>query len=258
LIVSFRRLRPARPICALDIETTGTDPWADRVVELGVVRVAQDGRTRVLSQRFNPGRPVPPEAVAVHGLTDNRLRHKPPFRAVAPGLREFLADADLVGFDLSFDLSFLTAEFARAGVAFDLAGRAVLDAFTVFRRREPRDLAAAVRFYLGRTHGGAHSAPADAWAALRVLDAQLGRYPDLPVDPVGLHRRLVDVDVAGRLRRDAAGRVVLGFGKHRGRPLGEVDPAYLRWVLENVPLLADARGRIEAAAVGRGTGPSRP
>jgi DNA polymerase-3 subunit epsilon len=61
------------------------------------------------------------------------------------------------------------------------------------------------------------------------------------------------VDVGGRLRKDAAGRVVLGFGKHAGRPLADVartDPSYLSWVLATVPLLDDARQRILRAANG--------
>jgi DNA polymerase III subunit epsilon len=247
---AFRRLRPARPLCALDLETTGTDPWADRVVEVGIVRVEPDGRETVLRQRVYPGRPVPPAATAIHGLTDTDLQDMPPFRAVAPAVATSLANADLVGFNLPFDLACLTAEFVRAGVPFDLSGRSVVDAYTIFRRHEPRGLAAAVRFYLGRDHTEAHDAAADARAALEVLVAQLDRYPDLPADPAALHRALVEVDVGGRFRRDGDGRIVFGFGKYRGRDLTEVahdDAAYLSWVLGNVPLLADADALIREA-----------
>ena len=50
----------------------------------------------------------------------------------------------------------------------------------IFHRKEPRDLTAAVRFYLDRDHEGAHSAEADVTATAEVLDAQLERYSDLP------------------------------------------------------------------------------
>jgi DNA polymerase-3 subunit epsilon len=246
----FRRLRPAGPVCALDVETTGTDPATDRIIEVGVVRVEPDGHARVLSQLIDPGRPVPPPATTVHGLTDGHLAGRPGFAAIAPGLLSFLGGADLVGFHLPFDLLVLTAEFARAGMEFDLAGRAVLDALAIFRRKEPRDLAAAVRLYLGRRHRGGHRAVADAAAALEVLDAQLARYPDLPARPEDLHRRLVEVDVAGRFRRGPGGAPVFAFGKHRGRPLAEVaaaDPGYLRWLLKCVPLLPDAADLVRVA-----------
>jgi hypothetical protein len=86
-----------------------------------------------------------------------------------------------------------------------------------------------------------------------VLDAQVSRY-GLPGSPAELHRMFVEVDVAGRLRKAPDGTVVLGFGKHARRPLAEVaraDPAYLAWVLANVPLLDDARQIIGRAAAGR-------
>ena len=246
----FRRLRPVRPVCALDVETTGVDPRTDRVVEVGVVRVEPDGRLTTLAQLVDPGRTIPPAATAIHGLADGDVAGRPPFAAIAPGLLAFLDGADLVGFHLAFDLLVLAAEFGRAGLALDLAGRAVLDALTVFRRKEPRDLAAAVRFYLGRDHRDGHRAAADARAALDVLDAQLARYPDLPARPEDLHRRLVEVDVASRLRLGADGRPALAFGRHRGRPLADVaaiDPGYLDWVLEAIPLLSDAADLIRAA-----------
>jgi hypothetical protein len=49
-----------------------------------------------------------------------------------------------------------------------------------FHKREPRDLAAALRFYRGMEHEGAHMAEADVLAALLVLDGQADRYDDLP------------------------------------------------------------------------------
>jgi DNA polymerase-3 subunit epsilon len=199
---------------------------------------------------IDPGRPIPAAATAVHGLADRDVAGRPAFAAIATGLLSFLDGADLVGFNLPFDLLVLAAELARAGLAFDLAGRAVLDALAVYRRKEARDLAAAVRFYLGREHPGAHRAAADAAAALEVLDAQLAKYWDLPARPEDLHRWLVDVDVAGRFRRGAGGRPMFAFGKHRGRPLADVataDPGYLRWLLRTVPLLSDAADLVRAA-----------
>lgn len=114
-----------------------------------------------------------------------------------------------------YDLPVLAAEFARVGVPFPLAGRAIIDAYRVFTRREPRDPAAAVRFYTGRDHANAHSA-ADVWATAQVLAAQVARYPDLPADPSGPHRLLVEVDVGGRFRRGPGREVVPGFGKFQG------------------------------------------
>jgi DNA polymerase-3 subunit epsilon len=223
----------------------------DRVVEVAVVRVGPDGGRTTFHHRVDPGVPIPASATRVHGITDRDVDGRPHFAAIAADLLGVLAGADLAGFGISrFDLPLLAAEFGRAGLAFPLARRAVVDALTVFHRQERRDLIAAVKLYLGRDHAGAHSALADAQAALEVLNAQVARYA-LPPTPGELHAALVDADVGGRLRMDADGRVVLGFGKHAGRRLADVartDLSYLTWVLATVPLLDDARLLIRRAA----------
>ena len=137
-----------------------------------------------------------------------------------------------------FDVPLLERELREAGHELGLADRKVVDAMTIFHRKEPRDLSAAVRFYLDREHEGAHGAEADLVATLEVLDAQLERYEDLPRDVAELdswtHPRPGAVDSAGKfIEKD--GEILFAFGKHRGRKLEEVareTPDYLRWVIE--------------------------
>ena len=231
----FTHLALARPLVALDAETTGRDPAADRLVELAAVKFLAGGSGPVtFHHRLDPGVPIPPAATAVHGITDAQVAGCPKFSEIADDLLAFLAGADLAGFNAkTFDLPLLAAELRRCGRGLELKGVAVLDPLEVFFGREPRDLAAAVRLYCGREHEGAHSAVADAVAAARVLDGQLARYPDLPRDVPGLHRTYCEVDVAGKFRLEA-GRVAFAFGKHAGRLVAEVaaeDPGYLRWML---------------------------
>src|SRR5262249_44706766 len=146
-----------------------------------------------------------------------------------------LRPCDLAGFNVKrFDLPFLLHEFARAGVRFPLGRRAVVDVMQIFHEHERRDLAAAVRHYLGREHRGGHRAGADAYATAAVLDAQLGRSPGLPRTVPELHGCLSPVDLAGRFGRREDGAVAFAFGKYADVPLAEVahqDPGYLRWLL---------------------------
>jgi DNA polymerase-3 subunit epsilon len=245
----FRHLRLCRPLVFIDLETTGTDPWRDRVVELAMIRFAP-GRAAVrLELRVNPGRSIPLAASAVHGIRDEHIVGCPSFAARAGRVQRFLGDADLAGFGIArFDLPMLASEISRAGWRLRLRGRHVVDALALFHRLEPRDLTAAVRRYCGRSHEGAHGARADALAAAAVLDAMLGRHAELPRDAAGLHRRLVEVDVEGWFRRAEGGAVVFGRGKHRDAALAEVarrDPSYLCWLLGRA--LPDAAGLIESA-----------
>lgn len=250
----FPHLCLTQPLVFLDVETTSLSPGSARIVEVAALKLwPDDSMPQMFHARVNPGELIPPAATAVHGITDADVRTLRPFAAIARSFAEFLHGCDLAGFNLAhYDLPVLTHEFARAGVPFPLSGRAVIDAYRVFTRQEPRDLAAAVRFYTGREHRLAHSAAADVWATAQVLDAQVARYPELPPDPADLSRLLVEVDVGGRFRRGPGGEVVLGFGKFQGVPLVEVaDRArgYLEWLL-TTDLLDDARVLVRRALDG--------
>jgi DNA polymerase III subunit epsilon len=84
MVLSLRRLRLTRPVCAIDVETTGVDPRHDRIVEVGVVRVEPDGHVRILEQRVNPRQPIPAAATGVHGLTDAEVGTSRPHSLPSP------------------------------------------------------------------------------------------------------------------------------------------------------------------------------
>jgi DNA polymerase-3 subunit epsilon len=223
-------------LAVIDVETTGTVPRRNYIVEIAVAKLLPCGDHTCFHQRVNPGMQIPAAATAVHGITDDDVANCPAFTEIAAPLADFLTDCDLAGFNLKkFDLPFLFAEFAQAEVDFSLAGRAVIDVLEIYHKREPRTLAAAVRHYVGRDHDGAHGAQADAAVTAAVLDAQLDRYPDQPRTVPELHDDFTTVDIARRLNRDDCGRIAFSFGKYNGLPLTEVaqfDPGYLRWLLE--------------------------
>jgi DNA polymerase-3 subunit epsilon len=148
MLPRFHHLRLARPLAVLDIESTGTQPQTDRIIELGLIKFWPQRLPEPCTLRFNPGMPIPPASTAVHGLHDADVAGCAPFGQHAQALAQWLQDSDLAGFGIRrFDLPLLLAEFQRAGVSFDVRGRAILDPLQIFHRREPRDLAAALRFY---------------------------------------------------------------------------------------------------------------
>ena len=256
-------LRIARPLVVFDLETTGVEIGRDRIVEIGVVRLDPDGSRDEWVQRINPDMPIPPGATAVHGITDDDVRDMPRLADVAAHLLALFADADAAGFNsASFDLPFLAADLERVGQTLDRSSLRHVDAMRIFHLKEPRDLSAALRFYCGREHAGAHSALADARATLDILEAQVARYDDLPADVGGLHAfcgqgRAEGIDPDGKLVWNAQGEASFTFGKYRGRTLREVqaeDPGYLRFLqradLEK-PFSAEVRRLAREAAAGR-------
>ncbi|MCD0416957.1 DNA polymerase III subunit epsilon [Rubrivivax sp. JA1024] len=101
----------------LDTETTGLSAVdGDRLVEVGCIEMLNrrlSGRT--LHHYLNPERSSNPEAVKVHGLTDEFLADKPLFAAVADEFIEFVRDAELIIHNAAFDVGFLDAELTRLG-----------------------------------------------------------------------------------------------------------------------------------------------
>ena len=247
-----------RPLAVFDLEATGLNPRTDRVLELCVVRLEPGGARRTRTWLLNPGMPIPLESIAVHGITDEMVKDAPRFADKASEILAFFRDCDLGGFGLSkLDVPLLEEEFARCGLFFNARGRRLFDALRVYHKREPRDLAAALRFYCGETLEGAHGAEADAAAALRVLEGEFARYDDLPTDPDALDEELnprdpFNVDREGRLRW-LDGEVVVNFGRKQGQRLRDLaahDPSFLKWIVKgSFPL--DTRRIAADALAGR-------
>jgi len=246
-----------RPLAFFDLETTGIDPMRDKIVEIALVRLDPDGGREAVTRRINPERPIPAEATAVHGITDADVAGAPAFREVARPLLDLLKDADLAGFNVRrFDVPLLDREFRDCALDLALASRRIVDVMTIFHKKEPRDLTAAVRFFLERDHAGAHGAEADVAASIEVLEAQLTRYPDLPREVEALDvwcnpapKGAVDRGGKFVLRE---GEVVFAFGKQKGRSLSEVARSqrdYLEWILKQ-DFPEDARVLVERALRG--------
>ena len=101
----------------LDTETTGLNAeQGDRIIEVACIEFDNRRDTgRRLHHYINPGRSSHPDAVRVHGITDEFLADKPPFATIADELLEMLSGADVVIHNAAFDVGFLNAELARLG-----------------------------------------------------------------------------------------------------------------------------------------------
>ena len=165
------------PIAFFDLESTGTNISTDRIVEISIVKVYPDGKEEIKTSLVNPTVPIPKETSAIHGIYDEDVKDSPTFKVLSKDLHQFLSGADLAGFNvLKFDIPLLVEEFLRAGIDFDIEKRNILDAQKIFHMMEKRNLAAAYKFYCGKTLENAHSAEADTLATYQVFKAQVERY----------------------------------------------------------------------------------
>lgn len=233
------RLQLKRPIVFFDLETTGTNVTQDRIVEISMVKVLPGDKDPIKdTRRVNPGIKIPAEATEVHGITNEDVANCRTFKEMAKEIAQFFTGCDIAGFNSNkFDLPMLSEEFSRAGVSFDFTKHRFIDVQTIFHKKEQRTLVAAYRFYCNKNLENAHSAMADTMATFEVLEAQLGRYSDLPTDVEQLSiysSQNRNVDLMGRLVYNDEGKEVINFGKYKGQLAEEVlrrDPGYFSWIL---------------------------
>ena len=232
------KLNLKNPIIFFDLETTGTDITNDRIVEISLVKVFPNGGREVKTKRINPEMPIPPEATAVHKITDEEVKDCPTFRQIAKSLASYIEGCDFGGFNSNkFDVPLLVEEFLRAGVDVDLKKRKFIDVQNIFHKMEQRTLVAAYKFYCDKNLEDAHSAEADTKATYEVLKAQLDRYPELQNDVTALAEfssRGEMADYAGRIAFNEKGEEVFNFGKYKGRSVSEVfqmEPSYYSWMM---------------------------
>lgn len=231
-------LQLKKPLIVFDLETTGIQVSLDRIVEIFLIRIQPDGEEKTWYKRLNPTIPIPVSASEIHGIYDVDVANCPTFKDIAHEMNQFIGIADFGGFNSNrFDFPMLVEEFYRAGIDFETEKRKFLDAQRIFHIKEPRNLAAAYKFYCERDLNNAHSAEADTRATWSIIQAQLEKYSDLEPTVEYLHTFSGQdefVDLAGRIKRDEHGDPTFSFGKHKGRKVVDVfkaEPSYFDWML---------------------------
>lgn len=232
-----------RPLAFIDIESTGANPRQDRIIELAIIKLLPGGAREKHVFRCNPGMPIPPEAQAIHHITNADIAECPLFSEIAENIFGILKDCDLAGFGvIRFDVLILAEEFARAGFSFPAEDCRMVDAQRIFHKKEPRDLSAALAFYCNEEHVDAHGAEADTLATIKVLEAQLAKHADLPREIEALadyctpRRDASWADKTGKLKW-VNGEIVINFGvQYTGRKLRDLaqnNPKFLKWILKS-------------------------
>ena len=265
------RLQLTKPLVVFDLETTGLDLVNDRIIQISYIKVSPndaEGEEQRKSLFVNPGISIPLVVQELTGITDEMVKDAPTFKQLAKSLADTFTGCDFAGYNSNrFDVPMLAEEFLRAGIDFDFSKSRLIDAQSIFYKREPRTLAAAYKFYTGRKMEEdfrAHRADEDTEATYRVLQGQLDKYnPDtveeaelaLPndMDVLNAESKMNDyVDFAGRMiwqdmtgpdgkpLLDANGKPrrheVFNFGKYKGWAVTDVlhrDSGYYSWMLSS-------------------------
>jgi DNA polymerase-3 subunit epsilon len=206
-----------------DTETTGLETRLDRIIEIGGVELINNFPTgRTLHLYINPGdRKVHPDALAVHGITDDFLKDKPSFGDVAQEILEFFDGAKWIAHNATFDMGFINAELERVGLPPVLPDR-VVDTLSMARRKHPmgpNSLDALCRRYgVDNGHRAKHGALLDSELLAEVyIEMTGGRQAALGLVGVEQNTTIIDLE-----------EIVVTTGVVRPRPLpSRLNPADL-------------------------------
>jgi len=192
----------AGPRAAFDVETTGKNSRAARIVTASLIVV--DAQGEVLQEHewlADPGVEIPAEAAEVHGITTAKARAEGrPAAAVVLELRNTIQDlfdagTPVMAFNANYDFTVLAAECARHGIP-QVTRFPVLDPFIINKqvdryRKGTRTLGALCEEY-GVRLDNAHTSAADALATVRLLDAMAKKFPKIVMPTASLHKLQIE------------------------------------------------------------------
>jgi len=237
IVSAIKALNLPKPIIFFDTETTGLDVGNDRIVAIAVTKVMPDGEMISKDYLINPIIPISKEASDIHGITNDMVVDKPKFNQLAKSMYSFIKDCYLGGYNNNyFDNQLLQEEFLRCGIEYPPYDIVSIDACSIFKTYEKRDLTSALKFYCDKEMENAHDAMADNNATLEIFLGQIKKYDDLKsmtieeIAKIGKPEN--QVDFAGRILKDAEGDYIWNFGKPKGKKI-RLEMGFGDWVLTN-------------------------
>tara|TARA_R110001592_G_scaffold120545_1_gene324912 strand:- start:4371 stop:5147 length:777 start_codon:yes stop_codon:yes gene_type:complete len=234
-----------------DLETTGLNTVKDRIIEICLIKTDLNGNLiKTYKTLVNPGpnAEISPGAQDKHGISIEELRDYDEFHVFANEIVDFIGDSHLGGYNiLYFDIPVLVEELARVGILFNHRKHKVIDPFLIYTKYEPRNLESYYERITGKKLKGAHRAETDVAATIEIFESQKEKYK-LPsvqeIDQLVNAKRYTNVDIAGKLAFDENGKIIINFGKHKGKDFKyvyETDSNYLDWIINKGEFHAETK-----------------
>lgn len=259
-----------RPIVFVKTHTTGIDPKRDRIIEISMIKfMTPDNKTEGV-RRFNPGISI--TNTEFHGITDADVANEGAFADHAESIASFLSECDIAGFNVNFDLKFISNEMNRAGISFTPTDSLIVDAQNIFHKMAPRDFHTACKIYMNMDYAKGQSAPTFNNTCISLLNTMIGQYQGKKVKDgnnwLEITNKAKDIDlifnmrsdfldITGKIVKNAQGKAAFAFGKMKGRLVEEVineQPDYIDWMInsdlpsDTKAVVSNIRTKIQATA----------
>lgn len=172
----------------VDIETTGTDPKTDRIIQFGCVLIENGKIVTHFSTDINPDQNIPAQIQTLTGITNQRTRKAPYFEDVAQTITNLLEDTIFVAHNIHFDYPFLSNELERCGMPpLTIPGIDTVELAQVFMPTSLsfrlKDLAEELHL----VHENPHQADSDADVTAQLLlylDSKIKELPIITVEKI--------------------------------------------------------------------------
>lgn len=198
--------------CAIDLETTGANPFCHKIIEVGISAFSLDKDYERFQTFCDPQMHIPENTVAIHGITDEMVAGSPVFSAVKADVFSFIGDSALIAHNPCFDLAFLNLAEYQLGFR-------VLDTVRLSRLvfpDSPNHKLGTLCSYLGieLCH---HRALADAVGCMEVFRSIIAK-----IDPRGectvgsllsLHGELISSPISEKKTNSSGGPRGMKIGK---------------------------------------------
>ena len=96
-----------REYVAIDLETTGLDPFSDKIIEISAVKFIDGKQQEVFSYLLDPGKLIPPFVEDLTGINNQMVKGKPEFSDIMNDFLDFIDEAPIVGHNVKFDIDFI-------------------------------------------------------------------------------------------------------------------------------------------------------
>jgi DNA polymerase-3 subunit epsilon len=196
------------PLAALaytvfDTETTGLEPSAgDEIIQVGAVRIVNGRllRSENIDQLIDPQRPLRPEGIPIHGITEAMVRGQPTIATVLPQFHAFCTGTVLVAHNAAFDMRFLQLKEEKLGIRFTHPVLDTLLLSAVIHPQQASHKLEAIAERLGITIIGRHTALGDAIVTAEVFLRMLPLLQEMGIQTLGQARAAAEKTYYARVK----------------------------------------------------------